>query len=307
VKPEDSSDSVKDIQDEVLDSEQVIKEVDQEVKRVADLFRFILKYKRQFQPAGIEFSDLREYMPSDDASRIDWKASARTNDLYVKEYEVEQDTDTFILLDASDTMTFGTAEKLKSEYAAVMAATLAYASVDNGLNVGLGMYGDDSQIMTPEKGETQYQAILTQVTKQENYGGTFDLKQALEDVMGRIKSNTTIFVISDFIESGEDWMGNMKLANSNFRHMLCCMVRDRRDYKLPESGNIRFESPDGSMEMVANTNSIKEEFNQEAEKQEQQIKKLIKSAGPNFLKIDTRDSFAAEMASYFDQNGGANW
>ena len=63
-------------------TDDVVAEVDSEVKRVSDTFRFALKYKEQFQASGIEFSDLRQYVTSDDASRIDWKNSAKSQDVW---------------------------------------------------------------------------------------------------------------------------------------------------------------------------------------------------------------------------------
>ncbi|MFB6245363.1 MAG: DUF58 domain-containing protein [Candidatus Nanohaloarchaea archaeon] len=286
----------------VLGSDQIADEIDVEVKRVSELFRLILKYKEQFQASGIEFSDLREYVSSDDASRIDWKNSAKTQDLYVKEYEEEKDMDTFILLDVSDTMMFGTAEKLKSEYASVMAAALAYGSVDAGINVGIGMFGDDQRIITPGGGQEQYQKILHELTDPENYGGKLNLEDALSDTIGQIKEDTAVFIISDFLEIEGDWKANMKLGNIKFRHMLSIITRDLRDYRIPEVGNMRFESPDGKNQSLVNTAQQAEKFNRKAEKEEEELKDKLRSSGSASIKVDTRDNFAAKFAKFFDQN-----
>jgi len=186
-------------EDQFFNTDDVVAEVDTEVKRVADTFRFALKYKEQFQASGIEFSDLRQYNTSDDASRIDWKNSAKSEDLFVKEYEEEHDMDVFIVLDASESMMFGTTDKMKSEYAAIVAAAIAYASTDAGINVGFGIYGDDELVMTPDGGNAQYQRILHEVANFDNYGGNFNLEHALNSVIGQIKENTALFIISDFI------------------------------------------------------------------------------------------------------------
>jgi uncharacterized protein (DUF58 family) len=278
--------------------------VDKEVKKVADTFMFALKYQEQFQPSGIEFSDLRQYLPSDDASRIDWKNSAGKPELYVKEYEEEIDMDVFIVLDGSESMMFGTGEKLKSEYAAVISAALAYASIDMGVNVGFGIYADDELVMLPEGGQVQYQKILTEVTRFENYGGEFDLEHALDSVIGQVKENTSIFIISDFIDNKGDWKSKMLVASKKFRHVLNIMVRDLRDYKLPESGNIRFEDISGSGQMVANTSKIKEEFEEKAEEEEERIMDKVEAAGASIFKVDSRDNFSAKFAKYIDEEGG---
>jgi uncharacterized protein (DUF58 family) len=265
---------------------------------------FALKYQEQFQPSGIEFSDLRQYLPSDDASRIDWKNSAGKPELYVKEYEEEIDMDVFIVLDGSESMMFGTGEKLKSEYAAVISAALAYASIDMGVNVGFGIYADDELVMLPEGGQVQYQKILTEVTRFENYGGEFDLEHALDSVIGQVKENTSIFIISDFIDNKGDWKSKMLVASKKFRHVLNIMVRDLRDYKLPESGNIRFEDISGSGQMVANTSKIKEEFEEKAEEEEERIMDKVEAAGASIFKVDSRDNFSAKFAKYIDEEGG---
>jgi uncharacterized protein (DUF58 family) len=292
------------MREDLSPTKDIVDSVDAEVKRISDLFRFVLKYKEQFQASGIEFSDLREYMVTDDASRIDWKNSAKSPDLYVKEYEEEKDMDTFILLDVSDSMLFGTTDKLKSEYAAVMSAALAYASVDAGINVGIGLYAGDDLILTPDGGQVQYQKILREVTHGKNYGGDFNLETALNDVIGQIKPNTALFIISDFIDVSGDWQTKVKLASTKFRHVMCVMIRDLRDYKLPDSGNFRLESPDGEDAMVVNTSRIRDRYNREAKKQEEQVKNNLRGSGASFLKVDTRDNFSAKFAEYFDQNMG---
>lgn len=292
--------------DDFIGSDDLVSKVDAEVKRVSDLFRFLLKYKEQFQASGIEFSDLREYQTSDDASRIDWKNSAKSPDLYVKEYEEEKDMDVFIILDGSDTMMFGTTEQLKSEYCTVLTAALAYASVDAGINVGFGIFGEDEMIITPDGGESQYQKVLHEVTRFENYGGQFDLEEALNSTIGQIKDNTAVFVISDFLNVEHNWKSKMTVANEKFRHVLNVMVRDPRDRRLPKSGNVRFRSVEGE-QLVVNTSKVSEEFEEETKKQEKKVESHINNAGAALLKLETTKEFSAAFAEYFQGQGGGEW
>lgn len=289
-----------------LGSDDLVEQVDSEVKRVSDLFRFLLKYKEQFQASGIEFSDLREYQTSDDASRIDWKNSAKSPDLYVKEYEEEKDMDVFIVLDGSDSMMFGTTDQLKSEYCAIMTAALAYASVDAGMNVGFGIFGEEKMVITPDGGNSQYQKVLHEVTKFDNYGGEFDLEEALNSAIGQIKENTAVFIISDYVNVDHNWKSKMTVASKKFRHVLNIMVRDPRDHSLPKSGNVRFESFGGDS-LVVNTSKVKDEFEQEALKQEKKVESQVKNGGAAFLKLETTREFSSAFAEYFEGQGGGNW
>lgn len=293
------------LEEKFIDQKDLRDEMDAEVKRVSDLFRFVLKYQRHFQPSGVEFSGLRQYLPSDDASRIDWKNSAGKPELYVKQYEEELNMDSYIILDVSDTMTFGTAEKLKSEYAAIISAALTYASVDAGINAGIGIYaGDTAFTLSPGGGTDRYQRVLDEVTDLEKYGGKFNLEGAVNDTIGQIKENTALFIISDFLEVEGEWKTKLTLANMKFRHVMAIMTRDLRDYKLPDSGNFRFEAADGSEQMVVNTSRQRQEFNEKAQKHEEEIEEKIRETGSSFMKIDTRDNFSAAFAEFFDSDKG---
>ncbi|WEL19272.1 DUF58 domain-containing protein [Candidatus Nanohalococcus occultus] len=291
-------------QDDVISQRELQQSMDAEVKRVSDLFRFLLKYKRHYQPSGVEFSGLRQYLPSDDASRIDWKISAGKPDLFVKQYEEEINMDAFIIVDCSSTMTFGTADKLKSEYAAIVAAALAYASLDAAIDVGFGIFGEEQLFLTPQGGMDRYHLFLKELTTLEYYGDSFDLEHALNETIGQIKEDTALFIVSDFIDVEGDWQTKMKLASMKFRHVMSIMVRDRTDYKMPEAGNIRFEAPGSGENMVVDTGKIKEEYEKEAAKQEEEIAERVEAGGSSFLKIDTRDSFSASFAEFFDENEG---
>jgi uncharacterized protein (DUF58 family) len=290
--------------EEFLGSRELRDKMDAEVKRISDLFRFVLKYQRHFQPSGVEFSGLRQYLPSDDASRIDWKNSAGKPDLYVKQYEEELNMDVFIIMDVSDTMTFGTADKLKSEYAAVVASAITYASIDASIDVGIGLWGEEKIIATPRGGMDRYQRVLDMLTNYDNYGGEFNLEEALNDVIGQIKEDTAIFIISDFLEVKGEWKTKMTLVSKKFRHSMAIMCRDLRDYELPDSGNFRFESADGSDQMIINTDKVRKDFKEEAQKDEKRIEDKVTGSGASFLKIDTRDKFSASFAEFFDEDRG---
>jgi uncharacterized protein (DUF58 family) len=288
-----------------MDSDELSHRINTEVKRVSEKFRFLMQYKEQFQASGIEFSDLREYQPTDDASRIDWKNSAKSTKTFVKEYEEEKDMDTFIIVDVSDTMLFGTADKLKSEFAALIAATLAYSAINSGINAGIGMIGDNVTVLTPDGGQVQFQKIVHELTDFENYGGDFNMDTAMNKTIGNIKEDTAVFIISDFLDVKGEWKLKMQLANMKFRHVMSVITKDRRDYKLPDSGIMRFESPDGSKQQVVDTAEVKEEYEEKAKKNKEEIKQKLSESGSAHLEVDTRESFAANFVEYFESGKGS--
>ncbi len=292
-------------EEDFFDSDHVVQKVDTEVKRLAGLFRFALKYQEQFQASGIEFSDLRQYQTSDDASRIDWKNSANSQDLFVKEYEEEKDMDVYVVMDASDTMMFGTTDRIKAEYAAVVSAAIVYASIDAGISTGFGMFGESQITLSPDGGQVQYQKILREISQFDNYGGEFNLEEGLNTVIGTVKENTAIFIVSDFLEVAGDWKPKMKVASAKFRHLMNVMVRDPRDNRLPKNGMMRFENMSGTQKKTVSTSKISEKYEEEAEKQRERIKNKVTGAGGSFLHVQTDEKFSASFAKYLDEAEGS--
>ena len=105
--------------------------------------KIIGAYKSVFKGKGLEFSGYRGYTLEDDSNLIDWKASARTNEILIKEYSEERDVDVFFLVDCSPRMLFGSTEKLKAEYVIELTASLSHAILEAGDSAGLALYSDD--------------------------------------------------------------------------------------------------------------------------------------------------------------------
>ncbi len=281
--------------------EKLMQEVDKNVRELVDVFRFLLRYKVLFRGTGIEFAGLREYvLGEDDASRIDWKASLRSKRLYVKQYEEERELDVYILLDTSVSMLFGTQEKLKSEYAAVVAGTLAYAAIESGDNVGFGMFSDKVLVSLPPVGDiSQYYNILRLTVDPRFYGGGCNINETLSYTVNSIEEKTVLFIISDFIGIGDEWEDSLKMACGKFNTVFGIMIRDIRDSTLPEGvGNMRFSDPFSDKVLVVNVDKIRKDFERFTKKQESRIEKIFIESGAGFVKVYTHEPFVKPIARY---------
>ena len=97
--------------------------------------KFLGNYKSVFRGRGLEFDGYRDYTSGDDASLIDWTATKKANKPLVKEFIEERNLNVFFIIDVSSGMLTGSTEKLKSEYAAEMIATIAYSVLNSGARV----------------------------------------------------------------------------------------------------------------------------------------------------------------------------
>jgi len=107
-------------------------------------------YNSKFRGGGIEFSEVREYMPGDDVKRIDWNVSARHNNLFVKEFVEENELNVYLILDLSASNNFGFM-KTKLELSFEVAVSLMALALRNNDKIGLGIFTDSLEKFIPSK------------------------------------------------------------------------------------------------------------------------------------------------------------
>lgn len=284
---------------------ELMQEIDANVRELIDVFKFALKYKILFRGTGLEFDGLKEYVPGeDDASKIDWKSSLRGGQLYVKRYEEERDLDTFILLDASSSMLLGTRKQLKSEYAAVLAGALAFAAIEANDNVGFSMFGDDMICsVPPQKGPDQYYRILKLMADPRNYGGGCNLEKALTGLTNTLRAKTVLFIISDFIGIGDGWEDGLKMASAKFDKVLGLMVLDVLDSRIPANvGYIRAGDPFSADGELTNLDKIRDEYGKSAAEKEGAMERVFNDSGAGFAKIYTDKPFVEPLIKYLQMS-----
>src|ERR1041385_2327927 len=131
-------------------------------RRVNEIFSG--QYGSVFRGLGMEFAEVREYVPGDDIRAIDWNVTARTGHPYVKKFVAEREMTVMRMIDGSASLQFGTAAKWKSELAAEVAAVLGFSAIRNNDKVGLCLFSDRvEKFIRPQKGRTHTLRVIRDV------------------------------------------------------------------------------------------------------------------------------------------------
>src|SRR3989344_6636939 len=250
-------------------------------------------YQSAFKGQGLEFYGFRKYDQGDDASDIDWKSSARSNYLLVKEYVEERSLNVFFLLDVSTTMLFGSKDKIKAQYAAELVASMSYAIMYSSDSVGLGMFNKDIvKSFMPTSGEKQYYTILNHLVDLSLHGRGFDLVKPLRYYTDHLPRGSLLFIVSDFIGlKGIDWIKALNIAARKL-DVVGVMIRDERDRVLPDDYmEIVLESPDDDRKKIINPKIIRQEYEVYIKKEEARILEIFKRADAEFLMFTTDADF----------------
>lgn len=196
-----------------------------------------------FKGRGMDFADVREYVPGDDVRRIDWNVTARLRKPFIKRHVEERELVVMLLVDVSASGHFGTASgesaeaATKRELAAVLAGALAFSAIRNGDRVGLLLFTDRvERYVPPRKTRSHVTRLLHELLFTVPRSTGTSLTTAVNFLNNLLHRPALVFVLSDFHDpAGEQWQRS--LAATNQRHeVIALRTVDRRELELPDVG-----------------------------------------------------------------------
>ncbi len=264
---------------------------------VTDLFAG--EYESAFKGRGMEFEQVREYLPGDDLRLIDWNVTARMDHPYVKQHREERELTVMLLVDTSASTDFGTTDKSKSEVAAEVAALLAYTAIKSHDRVGLIAFSDQVELyIPPKKGRGHvWRVIRAILTLEPSHRGT-DLGAAL-DYLGRVSRRRAVaFLISDFWDAGFD----DRLRVAARRHDLTAIpVLDRREAELPPVGIVELQDAETGEVVWLDTFDRKgaADYRERGRRQRAARTELLRSCRVGEIELWTDEPYVDAIVRYF--------
>ena len=260
------------------------------------------RYQSVFKGRGLEFESYRPYAPDDDASMIDWKATAKGGQVLVKEYREERNLNIFFLIDASDSMVFGSTQKLKSEFAAEVVSSLAFTMLEAGDKIGFATFSDKiTNINAPGDGKEKFFALTRTLVDSENYGGLFEFDTAAKFLLEYLKGESLVIIVSDFVGLRENWTEHLKMAAKKF-DIICIMVRDPRDRTLPDERiQVMLADPYTKEKTIVDAKLIREAYEEYVKRQEEEIGDTLRSLNVELLSISTDKPFIKPLMTFFNR------
>jgi uncharacterized protein (DUF58 family) len=195
------------------------------------------QYHSVFKGRGMEFEEVREYLPGDEVRSIDWNVTARFGHPFIKKFTEERELTVMLVVDVSASGQFGSVRQTKNELAAELAAVLAFSAIRNNDKVGLIMFTDQiEKFVPPKKGRRHVLRVVREILAFQPQGRGTDLQQAL-DYHNRVQPRRAVtFVVSDFQVADEESV-RKKLRVASKRHdVIALSLRDPREQELPAVG-----------------------------------------------------------------------
>ena len=200
---------------------------------------FAGKYESIFKGRGMEFHEVREYVPGDDIRSIDWNVTARAGHPYVKKFVEERELTVIIMADISGSGNFGTRNKMKIELMAEIGAVLSFSAIKNNDKIGLLLFTDKiEKFIPPKKGRPHVLRVIRELLYYKPKSRKTSINSALEYLGKVLKKRSVVFLISDFMDS--DYERLLRILNK--RHdIVGISISDPREKDIPDIGLVEFE------------------------------------------------------------------
>jgi uncharacterized protein (DUF58 family) len=240
--------------------------------------------------AGSELAMVRPYAPGDDVRRIDWNVTARTNETHVRVDLAERVLASWLVLDSSPSMQFGTADRRKADVAEGVAIAIGHLATRRGNRLGVVTFGDASTYaLPPRQGRVALLGLLRALREQRPGPGTGapTLGAALARAGSLAHQRSFAVVVSDF-RGPRDWRSPL-LELAGHHDVIAVEIRDPREQELPNVGQLWLVDPETGRQLQVNTRSrkLRERFAVAAAAERAQVAQVFASAGVRHVVLTT--------------------
>jgi uncharacterized protein (DUF58 family) len=273
-------------------------------------------YLSHFKGRGMDFEELREYIPGDEVRDIDWNVTYRMGRPFVKRYREERELPVVLAVDVSASSTFGSVRRTKREFAAEIAGTLAISAARSSDKVALLLFSDQVELfLPPRKGRRHILRLLREMLQFEPKHRRTNIPGALAFLNRVIHRRSIIFLITDFLHNfcaasarppaGRDTMGEIGLTNA--RHDLFCLhLHDPRECTIPPAGLLTVEDAETGelLELDSTRAAVREKFAAVNAERLAELDRAMRRAGVETLRFSTAESFAQTLQHFFETRRG---
>lgn len=282
-----------------------IRQVEIRTKRLVNTI-FAGDYRSSFKGRGVEFADVREYLPGDDVRTIDWSLTARFGKPFVKQFAEERELLVLLVVDASGSNRFGTRGQFKLEQAALIGATLAFSAIRNNDKVGLVFFTDRiERYVPPAKGRFHVLRLVRDILYFEPAGTGTEPVTALNFVMHVLKRRAIVFLISDLLGPGFSPERIEKpLGVVSRRHdLIVISINDPAEENLPDLGMVELEDAETGRQLLVNTASVRTRryISEQIRKRREEMGRLLQRFGVDWVQLRTGEEFTPVLHRFFQE------
>jgi uncharacterized protein (DUF58 family) len=258
-------------------------------------------YRSRMLGDGTELAQVRPYAPGDDVRRIDWNVTARTGETHVRVHVAERVLVTWLVLDTSVSMDFGTADRRKADVAQGVALALGHVATRRGNRLGVVTFGgEQSRTLPPRQGRTGLVALLRALEEpaDKKRDRLATLGEALRRTAAIAQQRALVVVVSDF-RGPLTWRREL-LELAGGHDVLAIEIRDPREQELPNAGELWLVDPETGRQLRVDTRDAKlrARFAAAAAEERSGLARMLSALAVRHAVLSTEGDWLRTLASF---------
>ena len=278
-----------------------IKRLDLQARLVVEGFISGL-HRSPFHGFSVEFASHREYVPGDDLKHLDWKVQARTDRYYIKQYEEETNLKATFLLDASESMHYGTRDLweglTKYWYAAAVAASLSFLLLQQQDAVGLAMFDEEVRTYVPPSTSPNHIKTLVHAMATTEPRAKTSLEEVCHAVAEKIPRRGLVCLVSDLFVDAPGLLRGLQHFLHYDHEVMVLHIMDHDELTFPFQGNTMFRGLEGAGRLTVEPRSLREGYLEAMESFCRDIKRRCIANRIDYKRISTADHLDAALLAF---------
>jgi len=252
---------------------------------------------------SVEFSEHRQYTPGDEIRHIDWKAYAKFDRYYIKEYEEETNLRCYLLVDASASMSYRSDGVSKFDYACYLAAALAYVMLNQQDLVGLVTFAGSIRQQLPPRSNPRHLRRVIESLEQTEPGGETAMGRTLQQVASQLKRRGLVILLSDLLDEPAEVVRGLRHLRYQKHEVLVFHVLDYDEIEFPFTQLTQFEDLEDDARVIADPRAIKEDYRAQVGQFIKDYERLCRRHSIDYTLFNTRTPLDKGLLKYLAWRG----
>jgi uncharacterized protein (DUF58 family) len=255
-------------------------------------------HKSPYHGFSVEFAQHREYVPGDDIKHVDWKVYGRTGRFYLKQYEEETNLVCWLLLDASESMRYGSGAVTKYDYACMAAASLGYLVLHQADSAGLVTF--DNQVRTFLKPSSQPSHLKEMVALMNRgaSGEKTDMAALFHDLAERLTRRSIVMILSDLFDDPERVLAGLQHLRYKRHEVVILHTVDPAELEFPFQEATLFRGLEQFPELLTDPRSLRQGYLEQIGDFLTTLKRGCRGMNIDYVEMRTDRPLGVALSSY---------
>jgi uncharacterized protein (DUF58 family) len=260
-------------------------------------------HRSPYQGISVEFAQHRPYVAGDDIRHVDWKVFGRNDKIYLKQYQEETNLQLVLVVDASESMGFGSVGSgkeawTKYDHATAIAGSLAYMAIQQQDSVGLAIFDQTlSRYFKPSNAPAQWKIVVQELQQVPRWHKT-NTGKILDQIAERLTHRSLIVILSDFFDDIESIKKGLRHMRYKKHELMLFQILDPQEIEFPFEDVTLFKGLEELGELLTEPRALREGYLEQLRGFTEQLKKICRGMQIDFTRMNSGEPLDVALSGF---------